>query len=54
MENDSKFIIEKTEQSKNLQVIIMDQARMNEKWFEDGEVKDWGDGLIPLEWLHPD
>lgn len=50
--DDYKFIIEKTEQMKNLQVIITDQAKFNEEWFNDRIVQDWGEGLIPKEWIN--
>ena len=46
-----KFIIDKTAQIKNLQVIITDQANLtHEKWFEEYLVKDWNGALIPPEW----
>jgi hypothetical protein len=48
---DFKFIIEKAEQMKNLQVIITDQAKFNEDWFTSRIVQDWGDGLIPKSWI---
>ncbi|MBS3921963.1 MAG: DUF3732 domain-containing protein [Nitrosarchaeum sp.] len=46
-----KFIIDKTNQMKNLQVIIVDQANLtHEAWFEKYEVKDWNGALLPNTW----
>jgi len=46
-----KFIIDKTEEMKNLQVIITDQAYLHhEDWFEKYLVTDWGEALVPNDW----
>ena len=36
-----------------LQIIVLDHARIAEKWFANATTADWhsGDGLIPSSWI---
>lgn len=50
LENIYKFIVDKSESLKNFQVILLDQAKFNEDWFDERVVSDWNEGLIPKDW----
>ena len=48
-----KFIFERTKElNPNMQVIIVDHADINEKYFQDAVIEKWWDGvkLVPTDW----